>query len=214
MSEKTELLPCPFCGSDRVTVWNIRDGMEAVCKDCKSRGTSTFHGPGLKDNPNDTWERAVAAWNTRPAPAVAVKPLEWWSPSERNNQTHGAKTIFGTYYVGICGGRHNAWIELFHESGDIEQWEGETRGSLIEAQMDAQRHYQTRILSALSPQPPLSPQEAAKVLLEWSGENMAPAAKGPFVMAYLSCGEAPDPNGLHKGWIAALRAIAGGGDHE
>ncbi len=78
-----------------------------------------------------------------------VKPLVWWEPSSENNWTNGATTIFGTYYVGICGGRHNAFIELFHESGRIEQWDGETRGRLYQAQQDAQKHYESRILSAL-----------------------------------------------------------------
>ena len=77
-----------------------------------------------------------------------IGQLAWWNPSKQNNYTHGAKTIFGTYYVGICGGRHYAWIELFHESGRIEQWEGEVRGSLFQAKMDAQRHYKARIRSA------------------------------------------------------------------
>jgi len=77
-----------------------------------------------------------------------IGQLAWWNPSKQNNYTHGAKTIFGTYYVGICGGRHYAWIELFHESGRIEQWEGEVRGSLFQAKMDAQRHYEARIRSA------------------------------------------------------------------
>lgn len=74
--------------------------------------------------------------------------LEWWEPCKSNNYTHGAKTIFGTYYVGQCGGRSNAHAEFFHESGDIEQFLGPDRGSVIEAQQDARRHYAGRILSA------------------------------------------------------------------
>ena len=74
--------------------------------------------------------------------------LEWWEPRKDNNYTHGAKTIFGTYYVGQCGGRSNAHAEFFHESGDIEQFLGPDRGSVIEAQQDARRHYAGRILSA------------------------------------------------------------------
>lgn len=74
--------------------------------------------------------------------------LEWWEPHKSNNYTHGAKTIFGTYYVGQCGGRSNAHAEFFHESGDIEEFLGPDRGSVIEAQQDARRHYARRILSA------------------------------------------------------------------
>lgn len=49
------LLPCPFCGSDRVTVWNVQNGQQAICKDCKSNG-----------RPCEDWLSAVKAWNTRP----------------------------------------------------------------------------------------------------------------------------------------------------
>ena len=85
--------------------------------------------------------------------APRAKPLEWWTPSSENNWVHGAKTIFGTYYVHQCGGRCNAWIELFHECGEIEQWDGETRGSVESAMRDAQSHHEARILSALEPAP-------------------------------------------------------------
>lgn len=76
-SETVKLSPCPFCGSDRITVFNIRDGQQAVCKDCKSLGAPKFHGP---DGFEATWGRAVEAWNRRaikePAPQK-VKALEW-----------------------------------------------------------------------------------------------------------------------------------------
>lgn len=60
-----DLKPCPFCGSDRITVWNIRDGQQAVCKDCNATGAPLFHGPGRASDPLDTWRKAIAAWNTR-----------------------------------------------------------------------------------------------------------------------------------------------------
>lgn len=85
------------------------------------------------------------------AQSFKVKPLEWWEPREANNYTHGAKTIFGTYYVGICGGRHSAHAEFFHESGDIEQFEGPNRGTLIEAQLDAERHHEARLRTQVLP---------------------------------------------------------------
>lgn len=59
---RDDLKPCPFCGSGRVTVWNIRDGQQAVCKECKSTGAPTFHG---LDGPKATWGHAVEAWNRR-----------------------------------------------------------------------------------------------------------------------------------------------------
>lgn len=60
MTEK--LKPCPFCGSDRITVWNIRDGREAVCKDCKATGAPAFNGT---DGPHGAWVEACKSWNTR-----------------------------------------------------------------------------------------------------------------------------------------------------
>lgn len=84
--------------------------------------------------------------------SVTVNPLEWWEPRKDNNYTHGAKTIFGTYYVGICGGRHSAHAEFFHETGAIEQFLGPDRGSLEEAKDDAALHHQGRILSAVTVQ--------------------------------------------------------------
>ncbi|WP_162792694.1 Lar family restriction alleviation protein [Ochrobactrum sp. 3-3] len=69
----SELKRCPFCNSDRITVHNIRDGQQAVCKDCGSHGKPVFHGP---KGPEATWGEAVAAWNTRPAPAATVTGLE------------------------------------------------------------------------------------------------------------------------------------------
>lgn len=80
---------------------------------------------------------------------IKVKPLAWWTPSAKNNYTHGAETIFGTYYVGICGGRHNAHAEFFHEGKRIEQYFGDDRGTLLGAKSDAQAHHEARILSAI-----------------------------------------------------------------
>ncbi|WP_421580864.1 Lar family restriction alleviation protein [Shinella sp. M31] len=64
MGENVKLASCPFCGSDRVTVWNIRDGQQAICKECKSTGAPTFYGPDGRDA---TWRHAVEAWNRRSA---------------------------------------------------------------------------------------------------------------------------------------------------
>ncbi|MGN8022887.1 hypothetical protein ACTJJ7_19465 [Phyllobacterium sp. 22229] len=80
---------------------------------------------------------------------VTVKSLEWWEPDHTNNYTHGAKTIIGTYYVHIDGGRHVGCMETF-VNDKIEQWEGPERGHLYEAQSDCFSDYEARILSALS----------------------------------------------------------------
>lgn len=67
----SELKTCPFCGSDRITVQCIRDGQQAICKDCGSKGKPVFHGP---KGPDATWGEAVDAWNTRPSPVAPVSP--------------------------------------------------------------------------------------------------------------------------------------------
>jgi len=56
---------------------------------------------------------------------------------------------------------------------------------------------------------PVTPQEAAKVLLEWSGDYMPRAAKLPAVHAYLNKTGKTQPAALNAAWFAALRAIAG-----
>jgi len=86
----------------------------------------------------------------QPEMVAEVKPLVWWAPCKANNYTVGAETIFGTYYVGSCGGRNFAHAEFFHEEKGIEQFNGPDRGSQIEAQMDARRHHNKRIQSAIT----------------------------------------------------------------
>ena len=56
-------------------------------------------------------EIAIAAIQADPLAYVKPKPLEWWEPCSANNQTIGSKTPFGTYYIHIDGGRHQAWVD-------------------------------------------------------------------------------------------------------
>jgi hypothetical protein len=138
------------------------------CKKCgHPRSNHTYRHPFVGTSRDETIEQQTARIRELEAQVgrVTVKRLEWWDPSRDNNWTHGARTFFCTYYVGICGGRHNAWTELFHEGHGIEQWDGPTRGRLEEAKEDAQADYERRILSALSPAP-VTVSEAARVLIE------------------------------------------------
>lgn len=60
------LLPCPFCGDTHATTTYTRDGRLAVCTSCGSKSGNYYHGPANRPSAD---ERAIAAWNTRAAPA-------------------------------------------------------------------------------------------------------------------------------------------------
>lgn len=71
MSEKNELLPCPFCKSTNVKLVDLA-GYECSCHDC---GAS---GPFVKDGvaPTPTKEAIAKLWNTRAAaPSQEVEPV-------------------------------------------------------------------------------------------------------------------------------------------
>lgn len=79
-----QVTPCPFCGSTRITVQNIRDGAQPICKDCRAQGAPIFDGPEGRDA---TFTAAWKAWNTRAAleaadrvAADAAQAVAWCAP--------------------------------------------------------------------------------------------------------------------------------------
>jgi len=140
MSNK--LLPCPFCGSDRITVMPIRDGAQASCKDCCAKSEPMVHGP---NGVNSTWEGAHASWNRR---KVKVKPLKWKLAKISDEwDRFSVETIFGSYEAlefsdGTCG---------FSSPDLCEETSVEHGGfkTIEDAKAAAQADYEQRILSAI-----------------------------------------------------------------
>jgi len=84
-----------------------------------------------------------------PRPAVAVKPLEWVDEGVRCY----AESVLGNWFV---------WDEGYIGPGDYA-------GTLCKPGTEcetAEKEYQRRMAPALSPQPPVTPEQAARVLLE------------------------------------------------
>lgn len=68
MTDKTELLPCPFCGSD-VHLSEFEGITSIVC----ASGDACASSKLIVAYPSDDYENALLAWNTRAAPAEDVR---------------------------------------------------------------------------------------------------------------------------------------------
>ena len=90
--------------------------------------------------------RLTAALET--ARAVKVKPLVWDEPSILNNWVYNAASPFGTYYIHICGGRHQSWLEA-HEPPYEQICHDDYVGSVEAAQSLAGDNYEARILALI-----------------------------------------------------------------
>ncbi len=131
--------------------------------------------------------RKEALEEGRAAPAGAVKPLEW-----DGRRTTG---VMFQYRIHVGYGLSDGFFALTLSGSTIGEYSSEE-----DAKAAADADYERRILSALSPQPPLSPQEAAKVLMGMDQETR--------MKAWRSVSGAPGDFG--KWFAQALRAIAGG----
>jgi hypothetical protein len=105
--------------------------------------------------------------------AWIVKPLVWEEPSDKNNYTHIAPSIFGDYYVHIDGGRHQAWLEAHVKP--YENVIGEEVGGLMQGQFQAEADYRARIAAALDLGPVLALVEAGAKLSQTMADTLKAA---------------------------------------
>ena len=74
-----KLLPCPFCGSDELTMHrgiHLYDDHEIICNKCSASGGN------FDEHQYEEWEKnkleAITAWNTRPIEDELRAELENW----------------------------------------------------------------------------------------------------------------------------------------
>lgn len=74
----------------------------------------------------------------------------WEAACAANNYCNIARAPIGDYYVHICGGRHNAFLEQNVKPYEVEI--GETVGALYEAQDIANHHWVELVLQYITTQ--------------------------------------------------------------
>lgn len=67
MTDKTDLLPCPFCGGEKIVDVYIRDGREMRCTSC---------GGSVRAFQPDASAQARLKWNTRNVDAFVEQACE------------------------------------------------------------------------------------------------------------------------------------------
>ena len=71
-TQQTELLPCPFCGADAITVGPWEIGTSDIFETCIECEYCAFHVSGSSAIKSAALSEVVAKWNRR-APAVPQK---------------------------------------------------------------------------------------------------------------------------------------------
>lgn len=99
MTEPTELLPCPFCGSSNVVHYEVEGRANHHFECCECLAASMC---------KTTYQEALAAWNTRtPQPTQSAPPAgrEPLTPEQINAMArkHPAEDLCGwSYRMGIA----------------------------------------------------------------------------------------------------------------
>jgi hypothetical protein len=86
------------------------------------------------DAGKDKWRKVAAAVLDLCGP----EKLVWEDPCAANNYCTIARTPRGDYYVDVCGGRHQAWMESLTKPYEVQI--GEPVGYMPTAQAAAQAH--------------------------------------------------------------------------
>lgn len=95
----TELLPCPFCGSDKLTMhrgMHLYDDHEIMCHKCCASGGN------FDEHQYEEWEKnkheAIEHWNTRPIEAALQSQIERLT-KERDEAREKAQSYRDCYYA-------------------------------------------------------------------------------------------------------------------
>jgi Lar family restriction alleviation protein len=124
----TELLSCPFCGGNdlSVEVYDVQPedyhGGYVTCANCDAQGANAISLNGWLSNPQDARNAAIAAWNTRPAIVTALRQAEAapideadeeanrnaWSDFEDDYLTDGNDGWLDAKIVFACGAAFQA----------------------------------------------------------------------------------------------------------
>ena len=77
-----------------------------------------------------------------------VAPLVWEPPTTENNSCIIARTPHGDYYIDVCGGRHQAWLESLKKPYEVQI--GDVVGSMNEAEAAANAHNAAAVVAAFT----------------------------------------------------------------
>lgn len=120
MTDKSELLPCPFCGGKAEhEVWSDHNFSRITCDDC-----------GLERDYLANPDEAYTWWNTRAAPAEDVRATTYDPAKENKDFEAWARTQsmvslrlcdIGLYYDRQTGLAHDAWQHRAKFAEDVRE---------------------------------------------------------------------------------------------
>ncbi|WP_162608998.1 Lar family restriction alleviation protein [Butyricicoccus pullicaecorum] len=79
LTERYELLPCPFCGSEAHLF--VQNGVRVICPKCDASSKILADGRGPRGGTGNATKAVVRAWNTR-APILSAEEMEMLEGTE------------------------------------------------------------------------------------------------------------------------------------